>query len=71
MSDMALATLTKEAISLSYEEQRELLDVLSISVKNIKRKRRRKLDFDSYVIPCKRANFADSYIQELRSNDIV
>ena len=71
MSDMALATLTKEAISLSYEEQRELLDVLSISVKNMERKRRRKLDFDSYVIPCERANFADSYIQEIRSNDRV
>ena len=70
MSD-ALATLTKEAVTLTYEEQRELLRVLSVSVGNIEKQHRRKLDFDSYVIPCERANFAESYVEELRSNDRV
>ena len=70
MSD-ALATLTKEAVALPYEEQRELLNVLSVSVGNIEKQRRRQLDFDSYVIPCERANFAESYVEELRSNDRV
>jgi len=71
MSDVEFETLTKEAVALSYEEQIRLLDALSVSVRNLEGKRRRKLDFDSYVIPCERANFADSYIQELRSNDRV
>ena len=71
MSDMALATLTREAIALPYEEQRELLNMLMISVQKIEKKQRKQLDFDSYVIPCERANFADKYVAELRSNDRV
>ena len=67
----ALAALTKGAVALSYEEQRELLNVLSISVGNIEKQRRKSLNFDAYVIPCERANFADNYIRELRSNDRV
>ena len=70
MSD-ALATLTKEAVTLTYDEQRELLRVLSVSVGTIEKQWRRQLDFDSYVIPCERVNFADSYVEELRSNDRV
>ena len=67
----ALSELTKEAVSLPYEEQKELLDVIRISIHGIRAKQRKKLDFDSYVIPCGRANFADGYVKELRDNDRI
>ena len=70
MSD-ELAVLIHKAMVLPYEEQLELLNSLTISVQSIGQKNRRKLDFDSYVIPSKRANFADKYVEELRSNDRV
>lgn len=69
MSDTALATVTKEAMALPYEEQRELLNSIRISILMNNVKPRKKLDFDSYVIPCERANFADQYISELRADD--
>ena len=71
MSDMAVKTLTREATALTYEEQLELLYSLNNLVQKGELKRRKNLDFDSYVIPCERANFADQYIEELRKNDRV
>ncbi len=67
----AFATLTKQAVSLPYEEQVELLNSISLSISKLKSSHRKRLDFDSYVIPCERANFADKYIEELRINDRV
>ena len=71
MSDALLETVTKEAISLPYEEQRELLNSISVSIRRLESKPRRNLDFDSYVIPCERANCADQHVSELRSNDRI
>lgn len=42
MSDTLLATLTREAVALPYEEQRELLNVLTLSVKNIENQSEKK-----------------------------
>ncbi len=54
MSDTLLATLTREAIALPYEEQRELLNSLTISVRNIEnRSEKKETDWDSVL---------DSYI---------
>ena len=41
MSDMAAATFTKQAISLPYEAQRELLDTLALSVRKIENTKKR------------------------------
>ena len=34
-------------------------------------KEKRTIDFDSYVSPSERANFADEYVRSLRKNDRV
>ena len=64
--------MTERERGAYYESQAdEFLRSAGIVPKNVRaieRKQRRQLDFDSYVIPCERANFADSYIEGLRSN---
>ena len=42
MSDIAFADFTKEAISLPYEEQRELLNALNVSVLQFERQRKKR-----------------------------
>ncbi len=71
MGDAALNILTREVTALSYAEQEKLLRVLTASLDSMKKERKRQLDFNSYVIPCERADFADSYVQELRENDRI
>ncbi len=36
---------------------------------SVQESKRKTIDFDSYVIPSERANFAQEYVQELRRND--
>ncbi len=71
MGDAALNILTREVTALPYVEQEKLLRVLTASLDSMKKERKQQLDFDSYVIPCERADFADSYVQELRENDRI
>ena len=35
------------------------------------KKEKREIDFNSYVVPNERANFADEYVKELRENDRI
>lgn len=53
MSDTALAALMREAVTLPYEEQRELLNSLAISVRQIERQTQQEKDWasilDSYI----------------------
>lgn len=71
MNDTALATVTREALSLPYDEQQELLNSIKISIHRIESAPRKKLNFDSYVIPCERANYATRYVSELRNDDRI
>lgn len=71
MNDTALATVTREALSLPYDDQQELLNSIKISIHRIESVPRKKLNFDSYVIPCERANYATQYVSELRNDDRI
>ena len=66
----ALSELTKEAVSLPYEEQKELLDVIRISIHNIEERRRMPLDFSKYDTATRVWNEdAQDFVNRQRAND--
>lgn len=65
----AVTKLSHEITNLNYDEQKQLFNLLSIAMGKFENQQEKALNFDSYVIPSERANFAQSYVCELREDD--